>query len=205
MTRCAGGSRRDRQAPARRFRETDGVGVVAVPAIGKRSNAVLQTSMPPIGSVSAAASLMSRRRTIVQDPARRSARVVGHDRLSGHPPQVHYRWTLTRSSGSCCSRSSRRSPRDRATSCWRRVGANIGVQHGLPTLCGVTIGMGLMIVLVALGLGSLLIQCPIALSALKWGGIGLLLWLSWKIATAAQAKLSSPVWLASGRRRRCNG
>ena len=68
------------------------------------------------------------------------------------------------------------------------VGANVGVWRGLPCLGGVTIGMGLMIVLVALGLGSLVLQYPIVMAGLKWGGIGLLLWLSWKIATAAHAQ-----------------
>jgi threonine/homoserine/homoserine lactone efflux protein len=38
------------------------------------------------------------------------------------------------------------------------VGANIGVRRGVSTLCGVVTGMGLMIVLVALGLGSILVQ-----------------------------------------------
>jgi threonine/homoserine/homoserine lactone efflux protein len=67
------------------------------------------------------------------------------------------------------------------------TGANVGVRHGLPCLFGVAIGMGLMLFLIALGLGSVVLEHPIVRTALKWGGIGLLLWLSWKIATAGQS------------------
>jgi threonine/homoserine/homoserine lactone efflux protein len=35
-----------------------------------------------------------------------------------------------------------------------------------------------------LGLGRLLVGFPVILSAMKWAGAALLLWLSWKIATA---------------------
>jgi threonine/homoserine/homoserine lactone efflux protein len=66
------------------------------------------------------------------------------------------------------------------------TGASVGVRRGLPCLFGVAIGMGLMLFLVALGLGSVVHGHPIVRTALKWGGIGLLLWLSWKIATAGR-------------------
>jgi threonine/homoserine/homoserine lactone efflux protein len=66
------------------------------------------------------------------------------------------------------------------------TGANVGVRHGLPCLFGVAIGMGLMMFLVALGLGSVVLEHLIVRNALKWFGIGLLLWLSWKIATAGR-------------------
>src|SRR5439155_3605903 len=49
---------------------------------------------------------------------------------------------------------------------------------------GVAVGMGVMMFLVAFGLGSLVLESPIMLQGLKWCGIGFLLWLSWKIATA---------------------
>jgi threonine/homoserine/homoserine lactone efflux protein len=64
------------------------------------------------------------------------------------------------------------------------TGATVGVRRGLPCLFGVAIGMGLMMSLVALGLGSVVLDHPVLLNGLKWGGIGLLLWLAWKIATA---------------------
>jgi threonine/homoserine/homoserine lactone efflux protein len=68
------------------------------------------------------------------------------------------------------------------------TGANVGVLRGLPCLCGVAIGMGLMMFLVAFGLGSLVLESLLILQGLKWCGIGFLLWLSWKIATAGRSE-----------------
>ena len=68
------------------------------------------------------------------------------------------------------------------------AGAHAGVLRGLPCLFGVTTGMGLMMFLVPLGLGSLVLNHPLLLKALNWGGAAVLLWLSWKIATS-----SSPI------------
>ena len=65
------------------------------------------------------------------------------------------------------------------------VGANAGLVHGLPCLLGVASGMGLMMFLVPLGLGSVVLRYPIALRALNWGGAAFLLWLSWKIVTSS--------------------
>ena len=64
------------------------------------------------------------------------------------------------------------------------AGANAGVWRGLPCLLGVTAGMGLMMFLVPLGLGSLVLGNPIALRVRHWAGALFLLWLSWKIATS---------------------
>lgn len=68
------------------------------------------------------------------------------------------------------------------------TGAHVGVLRGLPCLGGVAIGMGLMMFLVAFGLGSLILGSPLILQVLKWGGIAFLLWLSWKIATAGRSE-----------------
>ena len=68
------------------------------------------------------------------------------------------------------------------------TGARVGVLRGLPCLFGVAIGMGLMMFLVAFGLGSLVLESPVILPVLKWCGMGFLLWLSWKIATAAHSE-----------------
>jgi threonine/homoserine/homoserine lactone efflux protein len=64
------------------------------------------------------------------------------------------------------------------------TGATVGVLRGLPCLLGVAVGMGLMLFLVALGLGSVLLGQPAMLQPLKWIGAALLEWLDWKIATA---------------------
>jgi threonine/homoserine/homoserine lactone efflux protein len=65
------------------------------------------------------------------------------------------------------------------------AGAHAGVLKGLPCLFGATTGMGLMMFLVPLGLGSLVLEHPPVLKALNWGGAAVLLWLSWQIATAS--------------------
>jgi threonine/homoserine/homoserine lactone efflux protein len=67
------------------------------------------------------------------------------------------------------------------------TGAHIGVLRGLPCLCGVALGMGLMMFLVAFGLGSLVLEHTGMLHALKWCGVGVLLWCSWKMATAGRS------------------
>jgi threonine/homoserine/homoserine lactone efflux protein len=64
------------------------------------------------------------------------------------------------------------------------AGANAGIVRGLPCLFGVSTGMGLMMFLVPLGLGSLVLAHPLVLRALNWGGAAFLLWLAWKIATS---------------------
>jgi threonine/homoserine/homoserine lactone efflux protein len=68
------------------------------------------------------------------------------------------------------------------------AGAGTGVLRGLPCLLGVAVGMGLMMFLVPLGLGSAVLEHPWALTALKWCGAAFLLWLAWKIATSAGAE-----------------
>ena len=68
------------------------------------------------------------------------------------------------------------------------AGANAGVLGGLPCLFGAATGMGLMLFLVPLGLGSVVLQHPLALKVLNWGGAAFLLWLSWKIATASRVE-----------------
>jgi threonine/homoserine/homoserine lactone efflux protein len=66
------------------------------------------------------------------------------------------------------------------------VGANAGILKGLPSLLGVAGGMGLMMFLVPLGLGTLVLQVPVVLKVFHWGAAAFLLWLSWKIATSSR-------------------
>src|SRR5207253_1833598 len=65
------------------------------------------------------------------------------------------------------------------------TGAQVGVLRGLPALVGVATGMGLMMFVVAFGLGSLILDHPLVLTAVKWCGATFLGWLAWKIATAS--------------------
>jgi threonine/homoserine/homoserine lactone efflux protein len=71
------------------------------------------------------------------------------------------------------------------------AGAQAGVLRGLPCLLGVTTGMGAMMFVVPLGLGSLVLEHPLVLAALHWGGAGFLLWLSWKVATST-SRIDAP-------------
>jgi threonine/homoserine/homoserine lactone efflux protein len=65
------------------------------------------------------------------------------------------------------------------------TGARVGIWRGLPALLGVSLGMGLMMVVVALGLGGVVLASPAVLRALNWAGAAFLLWLAWTIASAA--------------------
>jgi threonine/homoserine/homoserine lactone efflux protein len=67
------------------------------------------------------------------------------------------------------------------------TGANVGVLRGLPCLLGVSIGMGVMVFVVAFGLGSVVLASPTVLWVLHWLGAAFLLWLAWKIATAGRS------------------
>jgi threonine/homoserine/homoserine lactone efflux protein len=67
------------------------------------------------------------------------------------------------------------------------TGATVGVLRGLPCLLGVAFGMGLMMFLVAFGLGSVILHHPAVLEGIKWCGAAVLCWLAWKIATAGRS------------------
>ena len=71
------------------------------------------------------------------------------------------------------------------------AGANAGVLRGLPCLLGGVTGMGAMMFLVPLGLGSLVLRSALVLKALHWGGAAVLLWLSWKIASSRRLESES--------------
>jgi threonine/homoserine/homoserine lactone efflux protein len=72
------------------------------------------------------------------------------------------------------------------------AGANAGVRRGLPCLLGVTLGMGVMLAIVAFGVGSLILDRPQVLAAMKWIAIAFLFWLAWKIATATPGTEHAP-------------
>jgi threonine/homoserine/homoserine lactone efflux protein len=72
------------------------------------------------------------------------------------------------------------------------TGANVGVLRGMPALLGVAAGMGLMMFIVAFGLGSVILDNPLVLTGVKWCGAAVLLWLAWKIATARHTSGDTP-------------
>jgi threonine/homoserine/homoserine lactone efflux protein len=64
------------------------------------------------------------------------------------------------------------------------TGATLGLRRGLPCLLGVGLGMASMMFVVAFGLGSIILDHPAALAAIRWCGVAVLLWLAWRVATA---------------------
>jgi threonine/homoserine/homoserine lactone efflux protein len=67
------------------------------------------------------------------------------------------------------------------------TGANVGVRRGMPHLLGISVGFALMQFVLIGGVGTATTTVPHLLTALKAAGTAVLLWLSWKIATAARA------------------
>lgn len=64
-------------------------------------------------------------------------------------------------------------------------GASFGFRRSIPHLLGVATGFPLMMLVVGLTLGGLFQTSTILREGLRWGGAVLLLWIAWKIATAA--------------------
>lgn len=69
-------------------------------------------------------------------------------------------------------------------------GVNYGFRRTLPHLAGVILGYGFLLLVLGAGLGNLFTAAPAAHLALKVAGGLYLLWLAWKIATAAPAETS---------------
>lgn len=69
-------------------------------------------------------------------------------------------------------------------------GVNFGFRRTIPHMLGIIVGFPVMILLVGLGLGQIFIIFPQLHDILKWLGSAYLLFLAWKIATAAQPKQS---------------
>lgn len=67
------------------------------------------------------------------------------------------------------------------------TGANVGIRRGLPHLFGILVGFALMQLILVGAAGTALTARPELLTALKVVGIVVLLWLSYKIATAGRS------------------
>lgn len=67
-------------------------------------------------------------------------------------------------------------------------GATFGWRATLPHALGVALGFPLMVFLIALGLGEVFLRSPGFRGVLAWIGFAVMLWLSWRIATADAAK-----------------
>ncbi|MEM9726919.1 MAG: LysE family transporter, partial [Pseudomonadota bacterium] len=64
-------------------------------------------------------------------------------------------------------------------------GATFGFRRSLPHILGVALGFAAMAFAVALGLGEAFQASSTLREALRWGGAALLLYLAWRVATAA--------------------
>ncbi len=63
-------------------------------------------------------------------------------------------------------------------------GARFGLRRTLPHIAGIGIGFPFMVFCIALGLGQLFQQSAMLREAVRLGGIIVLLWIAWKIATS---------------------
>jgi threonine/homoserine/homoserine lactone efflux protein len=64
------------------------------------------------------------------------------------------------------------------------TGAAVGALRGIGCPLGASLGMGVMIVLSAFGVGEIAAALPLVVTAMKMAGSLFLLWLAWKIANA---------------------
>ncbi|WP_075182582.1 LysE family translocator [Pantoea sp. 1.19] len=71
-------------------------------------------------------------------------------------------------------------------------GANVGFLRSLPLMIGIMIGMQIVLLLVAFGVGGLILLYPALHLLLKIAGSLYLLWLAWKIASAPFETLDTP-------------
>ena len=65
-------------------------------------------------------------------------------------------------------------------------GANFGYRRSVPHILGVSVGFAFMLLCVGLFLGKLFQQSWLVRECLRWAGVGLLIYVSWKIATSHQ-------------------
>ena len=71
-------------------------------------------------------------------------------------------------------------------------GVNYGLRATAPHIFGVFIGFGFMIFTISLGLGEVFNRYPVLHSILRYGGAAMLIWVSWKIATAKRPGEAGP-------------
>ncbi len=64
-------------------------------------------------------------------------------------------------------------------------GMNFGLRRSLPHMAGVVLGLVAMVLLLGIGVAQGLARLPQAMLALKAASVLYMLWLAWKIATAA--------------------
>jgi threonine/homoserine/homoserine lactone efflux protein len=63
-------------------------------------------------------------------------------------------------------------------------GANFGFRRTVLHILGISVGLGVMVVAMGLGLGGVFKAWPVLHDVLRWVGGAYMLWLAWKIGTA---------------------
>ena len=63
-------------------------------------------------------------------------------------------------------------------------GANFGFRATILHILGISVGLGVMVLAMGLGLGGVFKAWPVLHEVLRWVGGGYLLWLAWQIGTA---------------------
>ncbi|MBZ9788940.1 LysE family translocator [Rhizobium sp. 3T7] len=76
------------------------------------------------------------------------------------------------------------------------TGATVGTLRGIGCPLGASLGMGVMIVLSAFGVGEIVAAVPTIVTAMKVAGSLFLLWLAWKIVNAGTFEADSPAQAA---------
>ncbi|MDB5890005.1 MAG: hypothetical protein JWP47_836 [Polaromonas sp.] len=66
------------------------------------------------------------------------------------------------------------------------LAANYGLRRAMPFVCSVPVGWGVLLLVCALGIGSLVVAVPLLALAVKVGGTSYLLWLAYRIAGSRQ-------------------
>jgi threonine/homoserine/homoserine lactone efflux protein len=81
-------------------------------------------------------------------------------------------------------------------------GLNFGFARTLPHMLGVSLGFGLMVFLVGIGLGAIFKIFPVLYTVLKYAGAAYLLYLAWAIGTSSKVeegkKKSRPMTFIEG-------
>ncbi|MGW3482465.1 LysE family translocator [Rhodococcus sp. PSBB049] len=67
-------------------------------------------------------------------------------------------------------------------------GINYGFVRSIPHMLGISIGFGIMVFAVGLGLGQVFTAFPLAYTVLRFVGAAYLLWLAWRIATTTSTR-----------------
>jgi threonine/homoserine/homoserine lactone efflux protein len=70
-------------------------------------------------------------------------------------------------------------------------GANYGFRRSIPQILGNSVGMAALIAITGLGLGQVFGAYPVLHQVLRWAGTAYLLYLSWRIASAGQARATA--------------